>query len=199
MNQYFTYDDPPTDSPPHNNSNEPSPNPTSCPKALVTEPPSTEKTKRADIILSHDSHNTTRDAAESLQELNPLPDLINSTQKKINGFQVIKEDYQLDTTALPNCVTIHNEDHQLDFNTLSDCVTNCGKPQTHSVEKKTPGSDHALSDAVITRGKQTVARSGEINNFVNNHDQKKKIINHKLPTEAVKPLQPTITFTLWNK
>ena len=96
-------------------------------------------------------------------------------------------------------MTIHNEDHQLDFNTLSDCVTNCGKPQTHSVEKKTPGSDHALSDAVITRGKQTVARSGEINNFVNNHDQKKKIINHKLPTEAVKPLQPTITFTLWNK
>ena len=181
MKQYFTYDDPPTDSPPHNNSNEPSPSPTSCPQALVTEPPSTEKTQRADIILSHDSRNTTPDAVEALQELNPLPDLMNSTQKKINGFQVIKEDYQLDTTALPNCVTIHNEDHQLDFNTLPDCVTNCGKPQTHSVEFT---SDHALSDSVITRGKQTVARSGEINNFVNNHDQKKKIINHNFPTDA---------------
>ena len=70
-------------------------------------------------------------------------------------------------------MTIHNDDHQLDINTLSDCVTNRGKLQTaHSVEKKTPASDHALSDRVITRGKQTAARSGEINNFVNNHDQK---------------------------
>ena len=70
-------------------------------------------------------------------------------------------------------MTIHSVDHQLDVNTLPDCVTNRGKLQTaHSVEKKTPASDHALSDRVITRGKQTVARSGEINNFVNNHDQK---------------------------
>ena len=52
----------------------------------------------------------------------------------------------------------------------------------YSVEKKTPASDHALSYRVITCDKQTVARSGEINNFVMNHDQKKKIINHSLPT-----------------
>ena len=170
MKQCFTYDDPPTDSSPHNNSNKPSPSPTFCPQALVTEPPSTENTQLADIILSHDSRNTTPDPVEDLQELNPLPDLMNSTQKKINGFQAINEDYQLDTTALPSCVTIHNEDHQLDINTLPDCVT--------------PARDHALSDHVITRGKQTVARSGEINNFADNHDQKKKIINHNLPTDA---------------
>ena len=47
---------------------------------------------------------------------------------------------------------------------------------------KTPASDHALSDRVIICDKQTVARSGEINNFVMNHNQKKKIINHSLPS-----------------
>ena len=143
MKQYFTYDDPPTDSHPHNNSNEPSPSPTLYPQALVTEPPSTES--------------TTPDAVEALKELNPLLDLMNSTLNK----QANNEDYQLDTTTLPNCVTIHNEDQQLDINTIPDCVTNRGKLQTaHSIEKKTPASDHALSDGVITRGKETAARSG---------------------------------------
>ena len=118
MKQYFTYDEPPTDSSPHNNSNEPSRSLTPYPQALVTEPASTEHTQLADIILSRDSRNTTPD---------PLPDLMNSTPKKINDFQVINEDYQLDTTALPNCVNIHNENHQLDINTLTDCVTNRGK------------------------------------------------------------------------
>ena len=79
MKQCFTYDDPPTDSSPHNNSNKPSPSPTFCHQALVTEPPSTENTQLADIILSHDSRNTTPDPVEDLQELNPLPDLMNST------------------------------------------------------------------------------------------------------------------------
>ena len=50
--------------------------------------------------------------------------------------------------------------------------------------KRTPASDHAISDRVTTRSKQTVARSGETNNFVNNHDQQRKIINHNLQTEA---------------
>ena len=95
MKQYFTYDEPPTNSTPHSNSNEPSPSPTPCPQALVTEPPSTKHTQLADIILSRDSRNTTPDAVEGLQELNPLPDLINSSQKKLNGFQVINEDNQL--------------------------------------------------------------------------------------------------------
>ena len=75
---------------------------------------------------------------EALPELNSLPDLMNSTPNKLNEFQVINEDYQLDPTALPNDVTIHNEDHQLDINTLPDCVTNRGKLQTaHSIEKNT--------------------------------------------------------------
>ena len=95
MKQYFTYDEPPTDSSPHNNSNEPSRSLTPCPQALVTEPASTEHTQLADIILSRDSRNTTPDAVESLQELNLLPDLINSNQKKLNGFHVINEGYQL--------------------------------------------------------------------------------------------------------
>ena len=103
----------------------------------------------------------------------------------MNGFQVIIEDYQLDPTALPNCVAIHNGDHQLNINALPNCVINLGKLQiAHSVEKKTLASDHALSDRVITRGKQTVARSGEINNFVNNHDQQKKIVNHNLSIDV---------------
>ena len=140
MKQYFTSGDPSTDSHPHNNSNEPSPSPTLYPQALVTEPPSTES--------------TTPDAVEALKELNPLLDLMNSTLNK----QANNEDYQLDTTTLPNCVTIHNEDQQLDINTIPDCVTNRGKLQTaHSIEKKTPASDHALSDRVITHGKQIVA------------------------------------------
>ena len=140
MKQYFTYDDPPIDSHPHNNSNEPSPSSTLYPQALVTEPPSAES--------------TTPDAVEALKELSPLPDLMNSTLNK----QANNEDYQLDTTTLPNCVTIHNEDQQLDINTIPNCVTNCGKLQTaHSIEKKTPASDHGLSDRVITHGKQTVA------------------------------------------
>ena len=135
--------------------------------------------------MPHNSRNTTPDAVEGLQELNPLPDLMNSTQMKINGFQVINEDHQLYATALRNCMTIHNGDHQPDINTLPDRVTNRGKPQTGLlVEKKTPASEHALSDRVITRGKQTVARSGKTNNFVNNHDQKKKIINHNLPIDG---------------
>ena len=58
------------------------------------------------------------------------------------------------------------------------------------LKKKTPASDHALSDRVITRGKQTVVLSGEISNFISNHDQKKKIINHNLPTNAC---QTTVT------
>ena len=84
-------------------------------------------------------------------------------------------------------MNIHNEDHQLDINTLPDCVTNRGKLQTaHSVEKKTPASDHALSDRVITRAKQTVSRSEEINNSANSHDQQKQAIDHNLPTHTCK-------------
>ena len=63
--------------PPYINSNEPSPSPTPYPQALVTEPPSIES--------------TTPDAVEVLNELNPLPDLMNSTPNK----QAINEDYQL--------------------------------------------------------------------------------------------------------
>ena len=184
MKQYFTYDDPPTGPPSLNNSNEPSPSLTLGPKALVTEPPSTKNTQLADITLFDNSRNTTPDAVEALQELNSLPDLMNSTQQKISGFPVINENHQLETNALPNCVTIHNGDHQLDINTLLDRVKNRGKQQTaHSFKKKTPASDHVLSDPVITCGKQSVACSSETNNFDNNHN-KKKIINHNLPTDA---------------
>ena len=41
------------------------------------------------LTLSRDSRNTTPDAVEALQELNPLPDLMNSTQKKILLFYLI--------------------------------------------------------------------------------------------------------------
>ena len=184
MKQYFTYDDPPTGPPSLNNSNEPSPSLTLGPKALVTEPPSTKNTQLADITLFDNSRNTTPDAVEALQELNSLPDLMNSTQQKISGFPVINENHQLETNALPNCVTIHNGDHQLDINTLLDRVKNRGKQQTaHSFKKKTPASDHVLSDPVITRGKQSVVCSSKTNNFDNNHN-KKKIVNHNLPTDA---------------
>ena len=55
------------------------PSPTPCPQALVTEPPCTEHTQLADSILSRHSSNTTPDTVEVLQELNPLPDFMNST------------------------------------------------------------------------------------------------------------------------
>ena len=71
-------------------------------------------------------------------------------------------------------MTIHNVDKQLDINTLPNCVTNHEKRRaTHAVEKETPVSDHTLSDHVINRGKQSVARSRETNNFANNLDQQK--------------------------
>ena len=133
-----------------------------------------------------------------MHEFNPLPDLMNSFPNKLNGVQVIN-DYQLDPTPLPNCVNINNKDHQLDINTLLDCVTNPGKLQTaHSVTKKTPAGDHALSDRVITCGKQTVARSGEINNSVNNQTMinRSRSLITTFQLTPVKPLQLTITFTL---
>ena len=79
---------------------------------------------------------------------------------------------QLDTTTLPNCVTIHNVDNRLDINALPNCVTNHEKQRANpSVEKKTPANDHTLSDHVINRSTQSVARSRETNNFANNLDQ----------------------------
>ena len=50
MKQYFTYDDPPTDSPPRNSSNEISSSSTPCPKAAVTEPSGTDNAQLADIV-----------------------------------------------------------------------------------------------------------------------------------------------------
>ena len=142
--------------------------------------------------MPNNSRNTTTDHVEDLEEINPLTDLTESQrqQQKIqciynidnpldintlpNCVTIHDTDNQLDTLTLPNCVTIHNVDNQLDINTLLNCVTNHEKRRaTHSVQKETPVNDHTLSDRVINRGKQNVARSRETNNFANNLDQQK--------------------------
>ena len=117
---------------------------------------------------------------EALEEINPLPDLMNSKQQKIKGFQVNNK--PIDTNALPNCVTIH-EDQQLDINTLPNCVTNNGKRNSaHPIGEKTPANGYALSHRVITSGRQSVALPRKTNNFVNNPDQQ-KTTNHNIPTD----------------
>ena len=100
---------------------------------------------------------------EALEEINALPDLMNTKEQKIKGFQVNNK--PLDTNALPKCVTIH-EDDQLNVNTLPNRIANNGKQNSaQSVGKKTPANDHALSDHVITRSKQSVALPSKTNNF----------------------------------
>ena len=49
MKQYFTYDDPPIDPPPQNNSKENSPNPAPGSQILFTEHPGTKDTKLVDL------------------------------------------------------------------------------------------------------------------------------------------------------
>ena len=113
--------------------------------------------------MSNNSRNTTPDHVEALEEINALPDLMNTKKQKIKGFQVNNK--PLDTNALPNCVTVH-EDDQLDVNTLSNRIANNRKQNSaQSVGKKTPVNDHALSGHVITRGKQSVALPSKTNDF----------------------------------
>ena len=101
---------------------------------------------------------------EALEEINPLPDLMNSKQQKIKGFQVNNK--PIDANALPNCVTIH-EVQQLDINTLPNRVTNNGKRNSaHLIGEKTPANDYALSHRVISSGRQSVALPRKTNNFV---------------------------------
>ena len=101
---------------------------------------------------------------EALEEINPLPDLMNSKQQKIKGFQVNNK--PIDANALPNCVTIH-EVQQLDINTLPNRVTNNGKRNSaHLIGEKTSANDYALSHRVISSGRQSVALPRKTNNFV---------------------------------
>ena len=107
--------------PPKNNSTWTSPNPTPGPKNLFTEPPSTADTVLVAGTLLTNSRNTTTDHVDDFSEINPLPDLTES-QRRQQKIQCI--DNPLDTSTLPDCVTIHNVDNQLDINTLPDCMTN---------------------------------------------------------------------------
>ena len=49
---------------------------------LFTEPPGTEDTELVDDVLPNDSRNTTRDHVEDLEEIDPLPDLMESQQQQ---------------------------------------------------------------------------------------------------------------------
>ena len=74
--------------------------------------------------------------------------------------------------------------NQLASNTLPNCVTNHEKRKaTHSVEKETPAKNRTLSDRVINRGKQSVARSTKTNNLNNNLDQQ-KTRNNDISTDS---------------
>ena len=125
--------------PPQNNSTETSPNPTSRPKNLFTEPPATDDTVLADGILPTNSHNTTTNQVESLAEINPLTDLAEPQQQQ--------EKMQC----------IYNIDNPLDINTLPNCVTNHEKQRANaSVEKETPVNNFANNlDQQETRNRNT--------------------------------------------
>ena len=179
IKQYFTYDDPPIDPLPQNNSAGNSPNPTPKPQNLFAELPGTEDTELVHDILSNTSRNVATDHVEGLEEINPLPDLTESQQQQ----QKIKD--------------IHNADNQPDINTIPKCTTNHGKRRaTHSVEKETPANDHTLSDRVINcgsllvQGKQTILLT-----ILINRKQEMKIFQLTL----VKPLPTTVTYTSWNR
>ena len=185
MKQYFSYDDPPIDPPLQSNSprNSPNPNPTS--QNVFTELSATEDTEVAYDNLPDTSCNVATDHVDNLEEMQPLPDLmeIQLQQQKINDIDDIANQLDIITTTVPNCVTTNNADNQLDINTLSNCVTNHEKWKAiHSVEKETPANNHTLSDRVINRGKQSVARSRETHNFDNNLDQQ-KARNNDIPND----------------
>ena len=181
MKQYFSYDDPPIDPPLQSNSPENSPNPTPTPHYLFTKLPTTEDTE---LVQSDTSCNVATDHKDNLEGTQPLPDLTKvQLQQMIKDNDDLQNELDIFTTTLPNCVTTNDADNQLASNTLPNCVTNHDKPKvTHSVEKETSANNHTLSDRVINRGKQSVARSTEINNFNNNLDQQ-KTRNNDIPTD----------------
>ena len=170
MKQYFSYDDPPIDPPLQSNSPENSPNPTPTPHYLFTKLPTTEDTE---LVQSDTFCNVATDPKDNLEGTQPLPDLTKvQLQQMIKDNDDLQNELDIFTTTLPNCVTTNGANNQLASNTLPNCVTNHDKPKvTHSVEKETPANNHTVSDRVITRGKQSVARSTETNNFNNNLDQ----------------------------
>ena len=179
MKQYFSYDDPPIDPPPQSNSPGNSPDPTPTPKHFFPELLATEN---SDLVQPDD---VATDHVDNLEEIPPFPDLteIQLQQQKIKDID--DRDNQLDiiTTTLPNCVTTNNANNQLAINTLPNCATNHEKQNaTHPIEKETLASNHTLSGRVINRGKQSVARSTETNNFNNNLDQQ-KTRNNDIPTD----------------
>ena len=99
------------------------------------------------------------------------------------------------TTTLPNCVTTNNVNNQRASNTLPNCVTNHDKGKAiHSVEKVTPANNHTLSDCMINRGKQSVARSTETNNFniTTLINRKQEVMIFQLT--VIEPLPRTVTF-----
>ena len=106
----------------------------------------------------------------------------------IKDIDDLENELDIITTTLPNCVTTNNVNNQLASNTLPNCVTNHDKGKAiHSVEKVTPANNHTLSDCMINRGKQSVARSTETNNFNNNIDQQ-KTRNNDIPTDSHRTL-----------
>ena len=169
MKQYFTYDDPPIDSPPERKSTGNPLKDNHEPMDLFTESPGNRQIETADALLPNNSQNVITYHIEALEEINPLPELTKSLQLK------------------EHTKGIQDKDNHFGINTLPNCVFNRGKQSvTHSVEKETPANDHNLPDYVFNRGKQSVARSREENDFPNNHDQQKArtadISNNTCPT-----------------
>ena len=126
MKQYFSYDDPPIDPPLQSNSPRNSPNPTPASQNVFTELSATEDTEVAYDNLPDTSCNVATDHVDNLEEMQPLPELmeIQLQQQKINDIDDIANQLDIITTTVPNCVTTNNADNQLDINTLSNCVTN---------------------------------------------------------------------------
>ena len=192
MKQYFSFDDPPIDLPPQSNSPENSPNPAPTPHYLFRKLPTTEDTETLqpdtscnELVQSDTSCNVATDHEDNLEGTQPLPDLTKvQLQQMIKDIDDLQNELDIFTTTLSNCVTTNAADNHLASNTLPNCVTNHDKPKvTHSVAKETSANNHTLSDRVINRGKQSVARSTEINNFNNSLDQQ-KTRNNDIPTDS---------------
>ena len=82
MKQYFTYDDPPIESPPERKSIGNQLEDDHEPMDLFTESPGNRQIEIADALLPNNSQNVITYHIEALEEINPLPELTKSLQLK---------------------------------------------------------------------------------------------------------------------
>ena len=164
MKQHFKYDDPP-----QHNSTETLPEENYEPLESPAESCENREMKFPDIFLEN--------YIEKLAEINLLPELMKLLQLK----QKSKRN--------------QDKDNHFDITTLSTHAFNRGKKSvTHSVEKETSTSDHALSNCVFDLVDQSISPISPATIKCKNKMQKMQIFQ----ITPLKLLPTTMTFTLWN-